>query len=162
MYQWFVEGGVACWVMGGWGVDALLGRETRTHHDLDLLISVDDLGRLRRVLIERRFTRKLIWENESRWIDVDGSQHPTAFVEVDSQGRELDIHVVRLVPAAAPILLCDVPWQFTDVSLGAIGTLAGSTVACVSADTQIQMHSGYDLPEEQVQDVQLLRGLVGA
>ena len=124
MYQWFVEGGVACWVMGGWGVDALLGRETRTHHDLDLLISVDDLGRLRRLLIE------------SRWIDVDGSQHPTAFVEVDSQGRELDIHVVRLVPASAPILLCDVPWQFTDVSLAAVGTLAGSTVACVSADTQ--------------------------
>lgn len=30
--------GVACWLAGGWGIDALLGRQTRRHDDLDLVI----------------------------------------------------------------------------------------------------------------------------
>lgn len=29
---------VETWVSGGWGVDALVGRQTRTHRDLDLLV----------------------------------------------------------------------------------------------------------------------------
>ena len=75
--------------MGGWGVDALLGRQTRPHHDLDVLVSVDDLGRLRDLLAEHAFTRRLIWEDENRWIDVQGVRFPTAFVESDGRGRDL-------------------------------------------------------------------------
>ena len=30
--------GTAAWVDGGWGVDALLERQTRDHSDLDLVI----------------------------------------------------------------------------------------------------------------------------
>jgi lincosamide nucleotidyltransferase A/C/D/E len=30
------EAGCAVWVAGGWGVDALIGRQTRLHRDLDL------------------------------------------------------------------------------------------------------------------------------
>ena len=30
------------WVMGGWGVDALLHRETRPHKDLDILLAQGD------------------------------------------------------------------------------------------------------------------------
>ena len=29
---------VEAWVAGGWGVDALLGEQTREHRDLDILI----------------------------------------------------------------------------------------------------------------------------
>ena len=35
--------GVAVWVDGGWGVDALLGRERRTHDDLDLVVRLDQV-----------------------------------------------------------------------------------------------------------------------
>jgi hypothetical protein len=34
-------GGLVVWLDGGWGIDALLGRETRTHADLDLVIDRD-------------------------------------------------------------------------------------------------------------------------
>ncbi len=30
--------GIEVWVDGGWGVDALLGEQTRSHDDLDLVI----------------------------------------------------------------------------------------------------------------------------
>jgi hypothetical protein len=32
------EAGCAVWVAGGWGVDALAGRQTRLHRDLDLAV----------------------------------------------------------------------------------------------------------------------------
>jgi lincosamide nucleotidyltransferase A/C/D/E len=51
--------------MGGWGVDALLGRQTRPHKDLDVLVPVDDLADLERVLGRHDFTRTLIWEEET-------------------------------------------------------------------------------------------------
>ena len=33
---------VRAWVAGGWGVDALLGRQTRPHCDIDLVVGDDD------------------------------------------------------------------------------------------------------------------------
>jgi len=34
--------GISVWIDGGWGVDALLGHQTREHDDLDLVIELDD------------------------------------------------------------------------------------------------------------------------
>jgi lincosamide nucleotidyltransferase A/C/D/E len=35
--------GIRVVVNGGWGVDALLGEQTREHDDLDVHVSIDDL-----------------------------------------------------------------------------------------------------------------------
>jgi len=35
--------GVDVWVYGGWGIDALLGEQTRAHDDLDVIIRADDI-----------------------------------------------------------------------------------------------------------------------
>ena len=37
-YRAFVAADALVWLMGGWGVDALLGRQARPHHDLDVLV----------------------------------------------------------------------------------------------------------------------------
>src|ERR1700733_11104567 len=44
----FVAAGVSAWVAGGWGVDALIGHQTRRHYDLDLVVSDtrDNLDRM--------------------------------------------------------------------------------------------------------------------
>ena len=34
--------GLTAWVHGGWGVDALLGTQTRDHDDLDLVVQLSD------------------------------------------------------------------------------------------------------------------------
>ena len=49
------QAGVDVWVDGGWGVDALAGRETRRHKDLDLLVAADDVSRAEAVLAEQGF-----------------------------------------------------------------------------------------------------------
>ena len=33
--------GVEAWIVGGWGVDALLGAHTRCHRDLDVIVEAD-------------------------------------------------------------------------------------------------------------------------
>ncbi len=64
------------------------------------------------------------------------------FGQVDDQGRELDVHLVRLADDGPPAAVCDVPWRFDEGSLAATGVLDGCPVSCVSATTQIQMHTG--------------------
>ena len=44
LYRLLDAAGVRCWVIGGWGIDALVGRMTRSHHDLDLLVHRDDVA----------------------------------------------------------------------------------------------------------------------
>lgn len=48
--------GITVWLSdGGWGVDALLGEQTRPHNDLDLVVSLDGIPALRDVLGEQGF-----------------------------------------------------------------------------------------------------------
>src|SRR2546427_1302716 len=42
--------GIQIWVDGGWGVDALLGKQTRTHKDLDIAIQGKDVAKMRELL----------------------------------------------------------------------------------------------------------------
>ena len=39
------EAATTVWLDGGWGVDALLGEETREHDDLDMVVSAEHLNR---------------------------------------------------------------------------------------------------------------------
>ncbi len=117
--------------MGGWGVDALLGRQTRPHKDLDVLVLVDDLP----------------------------DRLPTAFVATDPAGRELDVHVVEITSRGHVVVLCDVPWRLDANALDGRGRIGGVEVACASADAQIAMHDGYDLPDTHRRDVALLQEL---
>jgi lincosamide nucleotidyltransferase A/C/D/E len=159
LYAMLAERGVRCWITGGWGVDALLGRETRPHHDLDVLVGLDSLSQLQDVLAEQGFTRSLEWE-ENRWVDQGGVQRPTAFVETDTLGRELDIHIIEVLPGRAPVALYDHDWNFDHNALDGVGSILGTRVACVSAATQLRAHTGYDLPRHQQADVERLCRLV--
>jgi lincosamide nucleotidyltransferase A/C/D/E len=143
------------WVMGGWGVDALLHRETRPHKDLDLLVVLGDLPKLWKLLDEHRFTLQYTWE-ENRWVDGEADRWPTAFVVADTQGRELDVHVIDFGPDGAIIQLYSNPWLFPDAITGQ-GSIADAAVICVSRETQLAMHTGYPLPDGQLRDLKLLQ-----
>ncbi len=46
-----IEGaGIGAWLDGGWGVDALLGEQTRPHNDVDLVMQVIDVPAMREAL----------------------------------------------------------------------------------------------------------------
>jgi lincosamide nucleotidyltransferase A/C/D/E len=158
LYEALRDRGVRCWVMGGWGVDALVGSQTREHHDLDVLVLGDDLTALAEVFDDEGFLIQHVWEEENRWLDVDGTRWPTAFVAANSQGVELDVHLIELRGSAVRPL-CNVPWPLEADSLEGRGVISGRPVDCVSARTQLAMHRGYELPEAHQCDVDQLTRL---
>jgi lincosamide nucleotidyltransferase A/C/D/E len=49
-YRTVTQLGIEVWIDGGWGVDALLGLQTRSHKDLDIVIEQKHVAALRQYL----------------------------------------------------------------------------------------------------------------
>jgi lincosamide nucleotidyltransferase A/C/D/E len=145
---------VRFWVMGGWGVDALLGRETRPHKDLDILVMLEDLPLLWRLLARHGFSQVHVWE-ESRPVPSGAGELPSAFVAADRHGRMVDVHVISLGPDNSIVQHYEPQWP-VPASLTAPGVIDGYAVPCVSLAAQRAMHTGYALPETHRYDVELL------
>ncbi|MGA1371782.1 MAG: nucleotidyltransferase domain-containing protein, partial [Pseudomonadales bacterium] len=47
LYVALAGAGVDIWIDGGWAVDALVGRQTRPHNDLDIAVEARHVGSLR-------------------------------------------------------------------------------------------------------------------
>ena len=75
--------GINVWIAGGWGVDALLGNQTRVHQDLDIVLPEADAAALRAALFESGH--------------VDISRDDTRawnFVMGQLAARQIDFHLV--------------------------------------------------------------------
>jgi lincosamide nucleotidyltransferase A/C/D/E len=126
---------------GGWGVDALLGEQTRQHVDLDIAIAYNDVGKLRRVLEENGF------------VDVPRADtREVNFVMGDEHGRQVDIHTYSLDRENHPEQGLDYPPD----SLNGKGTILGRLVKCIDAVNMVKFHTGYDLDENDYHDVKAL------
>jgi lincosamide nucleotidyltransferase A/C/D/E len=156
VYDLLDQNSVRCWVMGGWGVDALLGCVTREHKDLDLLVLIEDLPRYADLVRRHGFERKLVW-SESQPIEIDAAPFDSAFVDAHPDGREIDVHVIDVDPRGVVTQFHADPWPLPRDAVSGTGALDGDTVRCVTRAAQIAMHSGYDLPERHREDVRLLQ-----
>jgi lincosamide nucleotidyltransferase A/C/D/E len=76
---------VTAWIDGGWGVDALIGHQTRKHEDLDLVVDTAAVDRVRALLVDDGF------EVARDWL-------PTALAFTHADGRAVDLHPVELTP----------------------------------------------------------------
>ncbi len=163
LYRLLCEAGIRVWICGGWGVDALLGETTRPHHDLDVLMLVDDIDRLLELLSRSGFRLKDTWE-ENRWIEgASGNQVPTAFYLQDAENDEFDAHAFRLDEHGDGLPAWEVPEGFylSRADLCGEGSIMGVSVPCISAERQMRSHSGYELPEKQLPDLERLHHKFG-
>lgn len=136
------------WVDGGWGVDALLGTESRDHSDLDLVVWRNDLGRVEMELAHLGYvhatevqpglpTRLVLRSNGGKQVDL----HPVVIDEAGNGWQELDGNAWGLYPA--------------DGMRGS-GTIAGRPVPCLTPDLQLQHHLGYPWREVDRGDMRRL------
>jgi lincosamide nucleotidyltransferase A/C/D/E len=171
LYALLRDHGVQLWIDGGWGIDALLGRQTRPHKDLDAFVALADLALMAGLLSQRGFGLKEIW-GENRWlphsgvVPVIGRAAPepevaTAFVLKHADGRELDIHILAVDAQgrATPLWECDL--AFAPDALHGQGTIGGVAVRCLSAAMHMRTHSGYVLQEKDFQDLRQLHERFG-
>ena len=133
--------GIEIWLDGGWGVDALLGEQTRPHGDLDIALSHSDVPRLRQLLEAKGY--KDVPRDDTR--DCN-------FVLGDEQGHEVDIHSYTFDAEGKHIFGLAYPAD----SLTGIGSVNGRTVKCISAEWMVKFHTGYALDEDDFRDVYAL------
>jgi len=138
--------GVGIWIDGGWGVDALLEKQTRPHQDLDIAIQQKDVAKLVPLLDARGY-------HEIK-LEI---RRPHNFVLADRRGHEIDIHVVVLDEHGNGIYGPPENGEMYPAdALAGIGSIAGQTVRCISAEWTIKFHSGYELKEKDYKDVSAL------
>ena len=138
--------GIEVWLDGGWGVDALLGEQTRPHADIDLVIQHQDVPKLR-ALLERQSYQDVPRDDTSVW----------NFVLGDDKGRLVDVHAVTLDAEGnglyGPV---EKGVMYPAGSLMGIGVVNGHPVRCISVEYMVKFHTGYKLRETDLQDVSAL------
>ena len=143
--------GVEIWIDGGWGVDALLGQQSRAHQDLDIAIQRKDVTELQKLLHERGY-KEIKLEQAREWNFVLGDEH----------GREVDVHVIVLDAQGNGIYgPPENGEKYPAASLTGIGLIQGQTVRCISPEWVVRFHSGYELKDKDFQDVSALCGKFG-
>jgi lincosamide nucleotidyltransferase A/C/D/E len=156
--QRLLDSGIQVWLTGGWGIDALFGEQTRPHKDLDVILLLDDIVQMHELLGRDGYGLKELWSENSWVVDSHGTETATAFVLQNSEGCELDAHAMRLddqgngIPAWAD----DEGLVFKRQDLAAEGMIAGFAVRCLSPEMQVLCHTGYELPDKQLRDLELL------
>jgi lincosamide nucleotidyltransferase A/C/D/E len=141
MVRLLTDHGITVHVDGGWGVDALLGEQTRPHADLDIAVPHADVPKLRALLDARGFVEA---PRDDSW--------ECNFVLADASGHEVDVHSYTF--DAAGNCVFGVPYPFD--SLTGRGQIAGDAVDCISPEWLVQFHTGYPLDEDDYHDVAAL------
>jgi lincosamide nucleotidyltransferase A/C/D/E len=109
-------------MLGGWGIDALVGRELRKHRDLDLAVEVGDLERALEVLATLGYAR---WNEYEAPAPVGPLTVERAVSCRDEALRVVDLHGADLTRLE------------TDK-----GLIGGHEVVCLSAEHQLQSQVG--------------------
>lgn len=141
---------ISCWLDGGWGVDALLGEQTRPHDDLDLVIelrlsdtAIELLSRMGFTLIE--------------------DERPTRFVLRDSEDRRVDFHAVTFDEDGGGVQMLQDgrTYRYPPEGFVGLGVVADRQVRCLTAEVQIECHLGYEPDGDDYHDMRLLRERLG-
>lgn len=144
LYELLGEAGIDVWIDGGWAVDALLGDQTRAHEDLDVVIQVKDVARVRALLADRGY-RDVERDDTRDW----------NFVLGDDEGRLVDIHAI-VFDAEGNAIYGPEELGILYPALTGHGLIAGYPVKCTSPDSIVKFRRGYSLRERDVHDVSLL------
>jgi uncharacterized protein (TIGR02569 family) len=138
--------GLTFWLDGGWGVDALAGRQTRPHDDLDLVVLLAEVPAIERALATLGYERA-------------GGGPPASFESVDRSGRQIDVHPVK--PDAEGdgvyVMRDGSTWSYPARGFAGRGVVSGRGVPCLTAEVQVICHTGYELDDHDLHDLRLLR-----
>ncbi|MDX3072686.1 nucleotidyltransferase domain-containing protein [Streptomyces sp. NPDC088354] len=142
--------GTDVWIGGGWGVDALVGEQTRPHRDLDLMHRVEQEPAVVAALADAGFAETLDWR-------------PVRFVVTDPLGRELDLHPLSFAADGSAVQSSpdpEHPFRYPAASF-TTGTVGGTAVPCLSAEQQVHFHQGYEPADRDRHDMARLRRAFG-
>jgi lincosamide nucleotidyltransferase A/C/D/E len=142
-----LDHGVDACVGGGWAVDALVGRQTRKHSDLDLWVLADHLEPLFVAFSSLGLDRVFPWPGDRPW----------NFVLHDGAGLRVDLHLYEPISP--------VSWHYGSVVAGHVfptealtgrGAITDKPVRCEAPEWAVRWHSSYPPRDVDRHDVPLL------
>jgi lincosamide nucleotidyltransferase A/C/D/E len=144
--------GIPIWLDGGWGVDALIGRQTRPHSDLDAVVELEHAD-------------EVIARMESLGFRITQDDRPTRFVLADDTERHIDFHPIvfddsgngRQIGAGAN----GGDAIYPAAGLLGRGAIGGQKVACLTPELLLRHHTGYEPQDKDRHNVRLLCGEFG-
>ncbi|MGH2540483.1 MAG: nucleotidyltransferase domain-containing protein [Actinomycetota bacterium] len=143
--------GVDVWLDGGWGVDALLGEQTRPHEDLDLIVRVGEV-------------LEVIDRLGNAGFQLAQGEPTSNFVLRDERMREIDVHPVAFGDSGDGIYLMADGDDRVYPASGFLGTgsVRGQRVRCLTAEVQVLCHAqGHEPTETDFHDMRLLHERLG-
>ncbi len=132
---------IKIWIDGGWSVDALLGKQTRHHSDLDIAIQYKDLPKFREYLESIGYA-EIDRDEDKKW----------NFVLGDKEGREVDVHAFTFDQNGHVIEGIEYP----DGSLEGMGVIEGFEVRCIAPEFLVEFHTRRTPREKDFKDVHAL------
>lgn len=147
---WLQPVNVDIWIGGGWGVDALVGKQTREHRDLDLMHRQEQELQVLAALSRFGFTETV-------------NARPVRFVVKDTTGREIDLHPLVFAADGSAVQASpdpDVPFRYP-AECFVTGSIRGISVPCLSAEQQVYFHQGYQPADHDLHDMTQLRETFG-
>ena len=139
--QLLEDNNIEVYVDGGWGVDALVGKQTRKHLDLDLAIPHKYEEKTRELLKYYGYIeipRCDSWECN--------------FVLGDIKGHLVDIHTYTFDDKGDNIFgVAYLPHHLTGT-----GMINGYTLKCPPPEVMVEFHTGYEVDEVDYKDVKEL------
>jgi lincosamide nucleotidyltransferase A/C/D/E len=139
--QLFEQNAIEVYIDGGWGVDALLGKQTRTHADLDVAVQHKDVAQVR-VLLKARGYQDMPRDDT----------RDCNFVLADNQGHQIDIHSYTFDSTGNHVYGIEYPYD----SLTGDGAVNEYPVRCISPEWMVRFHTGYAFDENDYRDVKAL------
>ena len=141
MYNRFKENGIDVWIVGGWCVDALLGKQTCEHDDLDIAVHRKDNAKLQQLLLNNGY------KEESR---SDSSEF--MYVMANEVGQSVDIHAFEYDENGKIIYGIEFPFG----SLTGTGVIDGQEVNCVDPEFMLRFITWYEPREKDIHDMRAL------
>ncbi len=129
------------YIDGGWGVDALLEKQTRRNNDLDIAVQHKDIPQIR-ALLEARSYKDVLCDDT----------RDCNFVLGDDDGHLIDVHSYTFDSAGNIVFGVEYPYD----SLKGIGLISGFPVKCIDPEWMVKFHAGYKLDDNDYHDVKLL------
>jgi lincosamide nucleotidyltransferase A/C/D/E len=141
LYLLFEQNNIHVWIDGGWAVDALIGKQTRPHNDIDIALHHSDVPKLKALLEARGYSN--VPRDDTR--DCN-------FVLGDNRGHEIDIHSFELDKDGKNTFGV----AYEAAHFGGKGSIEGREVRCINPKTLVEFHTGYPLDEGDHHDVLVL------
>ena len=139
--QLLEKNNIEVYIDGGWGIDALIGKQTRQHADLDIAIQHKDVLKLRKLLSNYRYQE--IKRSDTKEYN---------FVLQNNDGNLIDVHSYTFDSKGNNIYGVAYP----KASLKGIGTIDGHPVNCISLKWVIKFHEQYQPDADDIKDIKAL------